>query len=155
MGLRGWCFQRLGPGEFRRLTEREVEDFFSGRHPLTPDPDGFVRLASLTVWVHGILLLAVDAAHFLKEPVSSEGLLNPDVHRASTFDHLRLLWSLDSERPAPGVVALTPRRKMKEHEAKTTWSPTPADMTWLEDHCRQRAAGRDVEWRRHSPRHKP
>ena len=78
-----WFFQRIGPGEIRRISNPSMQRFLVGERALPDDGDGFVRCIGMSVDVHDRKPAQVARVWFSKIRVGPEGKVDPH-HRHET-----------------------------------------------------------------------
>ena len=78
-----WFFQRIGPGEIRRISNPSMQRFLVGERPLQHDGDGFVRCIGMSLELRQRKPAQVARVWFSKIRVSDDGRVDPH-HRHET-----------------------------------------------------------------------
>ena len=72
-----WFFQRLAPGEIRRIQNVSMQRFISGEKGLPQDGDGFVRCIGMSVELRNRKPQTVSRVWFSKIRVLADGRVDP------------------------------------------------------------------------------
>jgi hypothetical protein len=78
-----WFFQRIAPGEIRRISNPSMQRFLVGERALPHDGDGFVRCIGMSLEISRRKLAQVSRVWFSKIRVNEEGKVDPH-HRHET-----------------------------------------------------------------------
>jgi hypothetical protein len=78
-----WFFQRVAPGEIRRIPNPSMQRFLVGERALPHDGDGFVRCIGMSLELHRKKPAQVARVWFSKIRVSDDGRVDPH-HRHET-----------------------------------------------------------------------
>jgi hypothetical protein len=78
-----WFFQRLGPGELKRISNPSMQRFLVGECAMPHDGDGFVRCIGMSLEVHNNKPATVSRVWFSKIRVRDDGRVDPH-HRHET-----------------------------------------------------------------------
>ena len=78
-----WFFQRIGPGEIKRITNSSMQRFLVGERALPHDGDGFVRCIGMSLELHNRKPAQVARVWFSKIRVRDDGRVDPH-HRHET-----------------------------------------------------------------------
>jgi hypothetical protein len=124
-----WFFQRIGPGEIRRISNPSMQRFLVGERALPHDGDGYVRCIGMSVDVHNRKPAQVARVWFSKIRVSPEGKVDPH-HRHETMKLAR------SEAPhaspaQSSVVAAGHRFARRRLSHLGEWRPEERDLVAL------------------------
>lgn len=145
MGISVWYFVRSQPGEFRALTSRAADQFFSdagGRFP--PDADGLVRYAQVCVDMENRRAVALRRVDFLQTRANEDGSIDRDYERKVMHDVVPVVMGglLPSDSPA-GVIDAEPKFAQRRLDHMTKWTPTKEDLESLRRLVNHKA-GRDI-----------
>lgn len=78
-----WFFQRLSPGEIKRIPNPTMQRFLVGERPLPQDGDGFVRCIGMSLELRNRKPSQVARVWFSKIRVREDGRVDPH-HRHET-----------------------------------------------------------------------
>jgi hypothetical protein len=124
-----WFFQRIAPGQIRRISNPSMQRFLVGERALPHDGDGFVRCIGMSLDVHDNKPAQVARVWFSKIRVSSEGKVDPH-HRHETVKLARTETQHVAHAESSVVVAghRFARRRLS-HLAE--WRPEERDLVAL------------------------
>ncbi len=124
-----WFFQRIGPGEIRRISNPSMRRFLVGERALPHDGDGFVRCIGMSLDVHNRKPAQVARVWFSKIRVGPEGKVDPH-HRQETMKLARS----ETEHVSHGessVVAAGHRFARRRLSHLAEWRPEERDLIAL------------------------
>src|SRR5437763_5796139 len=78
-----WFFQRVAPGEIKRISNPSMQRFLVGERPLQHDGDGFVRCIGMSLELRDRKPAQVARVWFSKIRVRDDGRVDPH-HRHET-----------------------------------------------------------------------
>jgi len=124
-----WFFQRIGPGEIRRISNPSMQRFLVGERALPQDGDGYVRCIGMSVEVLNNKPAQVARVWFSKIRVNQEGKVDPH-HRHETAKQARTDGQMVSH-PGSSVVVAGPRFALRRLSHLSEWRPEERDLTAL------------------------
>ena len=72
-----WFFQRVAPGEIKRISNPSMQRFLVGERPLQHDGDGFVRCIGMSLELRDRKPATVSRVWFSKIRVRDDGRVDP------------------------------------------------------------------------------
>lgn len=141
MGVSVWTFMRPHAGELRPVSQRALDEFFTGAARLPADDEGFVRYAQVVVNLENrraVEVLRVGFYHLKNGKVDRKhlGAIMAAAPEAA-------LGALRIDEPPPGVVAAEHRFAKRRLEHLGTWKPTEDDLAKLREMVNHKA-GREI-----------
>src|SRR5438477_7662205 len=114
-----WFFQRVAPGEIKRISNLSMQRFLVGERPLQHDGDGFVRCIGMSLELRNRKPAMVARVWFSKIRVREDGRVDPH-HRHETA---KLARSEQSETAAASVVPSEHRFAARRLSHLAEWRP--------------------------------
>jgi hypothetical protein len=134
MGVSVWTFMRPRAGELRPVSQRALDEFFTGAARLPADDEGFVRYAQVVVNLENRRAIEVLRVGFYQYRALKNGRVDRKhlgaimaVAPEAAFGALRI------DEPPPGVVAAEHRFAKRRLEHLGTWKPTQDDLAKLRE----------------------
>ena len=136
-----WFFQRVAPGEIRRVQNTAMQKFLVGEKGLPHDGDGFVRCIGMSVELKNRKPEVVSRVWFSKIRVGEDGKVDPH-HRAQV---IRLAGEevAQLERADSSVVLAGPHFARRRLSNLGEWRPEEKDLEALRAVVNTRA-GREM-----------
>ena len=127
MGRRAlWFFQRLGPGEIKRISNPSMQRFLVGERPLPHDGDGFVRCIGMSLELRDKKPAQVQRVWFSKIRVRDDGRVDPH-HRPE----MARLAQAEAEQTESSVVIAGHRFAQRRLSHLGEWRPEEKDLAAL------------------------
>jgi hypothetical protein len=124
-----WFFQRVAPGEIRRITNPIMQRFLTGERGLPHDGDGFVRCIGMSLDLHDRKLAQVSRIWFSKIRVGEDGRVDPH-HRHETVK-LAQAEVQQMARAESSVVVAGHRFAARRLSHLAEWHPEERDLQAL------------------------
>ena len=122
-----WFFQRIGPGEIKRISNPTMQRFLVGERPLHQDGDGFVRCIGLSLDLHNKKPATVSRVWFSKIRVRDDGKVDPH-HRHETAKQA----AVDTAQQAESTVIVAAHRFAERRLSHLgEWRPEQRDLDAL------------------------
>jgi len=121
-----WFFQRLGPGEIKRISNPSMQRFLVGERPLPQDGDGFVRCIGMSLELRDRKPATVSRVWFSKIRVRADGLVDPH-HR----HEMAKVAARQAEEGATSVVEASHRFAQRRLSHLGEWRPEERDLAAL------------------------
>lgn len=122
-----WFFQRIGPGEIKRISNPSMQRFLVGERPLLHDGDGFVRCIGLSLDLHNKKPATVSRVWFSKLRVREDGKVDPH-HRHETAKQATLAMAHQAEST---VIVAGHRFAERRLSHLGEWRPEQRDLDAL------------------------
>ncbi|HEX4386077.1 MAG TPA: hypothetical protein VH083_24130 [Myxococcales bacterium] len=122
-----WFFQRIGPGEIKRISNPSMQRFLVGERPLHQDGDGFVRCIGLSLDLHNKKPATVSRVWFSKIRVREDGKVDPH-HRHETAKEATLTMAHQAEST---VIVAGHRFAERRLSHLGEWRPEQRDLDAL------------------------
>ncbi|MCA1827891.1 MAG: hypothetical protein ABR567_19315 [Myxococcales bacterium] len=121
-----WFFQRLGPGEIKRISNPSMQRFLVGERPLQHDGDGFVRCIGMSLELRDKKPAMVARVWFSKIRVRDDGRVDPH-HR----HEMAKLAQAQAEQTESSVVSAGHRFAQRRLSHLAEWRPEEKDLVAL------------------------
>ena len=130
-----WFFQRVAPGEIRRIPLPSMQRFLVGERPLEQDGDGFVRCIGLSLELCNRKPASVARVWFSKIRVRDDGTIDPH-HRPAVMKLAAQAGDKVEASAQPGpatgaVITAAHRFAQRRLSNLAEWRPEEADMEAL------------------------
>lgn len=127
-----WFFQRVAPGEIKRISVPSMQRFLTGERKLIHDGDKFVRCIGMSVELHNRKPATVARVWFSKIPVLADGTIDPE-HRQEVIKIASGDEALTSVRDQPGTAVIGAEHRFARRRLGNLaeWRPEQADVDAL------------------------
>lgn len=124
-----WFFQRMAPGEIRRVSNPAMQRFLVGEEALPQDGDGFVRCIGMSVELKQRKPSHVARMWFSKIRVDEQGRVDPH-HRPRT---LKLAQEAAAASGEPSVIVASHHFARRRLSHLGEWRPEQRDLDALKE----------------------
>jgi hypothetical protein len=129
-----WFFQRLAPGEIKRIPNPSMQRFLVGERALPHDGDGFVRCIGMSLELRDRKPATVSRVWFSKIRVRDDGRVDPH-HR----HEMAKLAQAQGEQTGTSVVIADHRFAQRRLSHLGEWRPEEKDLAALRAMVNNRA----------------
>ena len=132
-GRTSWYYQKVGEASFKKLTRKQVEGFYEGETPLTPNEDGFVRIYTVTLSMKDRKPQRIYGEYCTKHLVGPDGILDENHWNDAGATTLNSVFGdfdfrpEKDEAPVVGGKKMAQRRMMEMHK----WRASQEDIQEL------------------------
>jgi hypothetical protein len=124
-----WFFQRLGPGEIKRISNPSMQRFLVGERPLPQDGDGFVRCIGMSLELRDRKPATVARVWFSKIRVREDGRVDP--HHRHQMAKLAAAEAQQVAQVESSVVVAGHRFAQRRLSHLGEWRPEEKDLAAL------------------------
>jgi hypothetical protein len=125
-----WFFQRVAPGEIRRISNPSMQRFLVGERPLPQDGDGFVRCIGMSLEILHRKPAQVARVWFSKIRVRDDGCVDPH-HRHETAKVAQEVQHVAHSHGNNSVVVASHRFAERRLSHLGEWRPEQRDLDAL------------------------